>query len=157
VTRTAVLSVPNACDIVVTSNAGLPLDRNLYQAVKGMAAAERVVRPGGDIVMLSSCIDGWPDEGAFASLITTVASAALSDPQAKASLDTWQAQVLGRVLSKASVHLYTDGLTPDQVRSARLRPVADASGRVAELVSAHRDATVCVLPEGPLTVATVAS
>ena len=157
VTRTAVQSIAAACDIVVTSNSGLPLDRNLYQAVKGMAAAERVVRPGGDIVMLASCVDGWPDEGAFASLITGPSNAALTDPQAKASLDTWQAQVLGRVLGKATVHLYTDGLTPDQVRSARLRPVEDASSRVAELLSGNRNATVCVLPEGPLTVATVAS
>jgi lactate racemase len=156
--RTAVQSIATACDIVVTSNAGLPLDRNLYQAVKGMAAAERVVRPGGDIVMLSSCVDGWPDEGAFASLITSASNAALTDPTAKASLDTWQAQVLGRVLAKATVHLYTDGLTPDEVRSARLIPTDDPAGRVAELVSTYGDgATVCVLPEGPLTVATVAS
>ena len=33
-----------AFEVVVTTNAGFPLDRNLYQAVKGMSAAARIVR-----------------------------------------------------------------------------------------------------------------
>ncbi len=32
-------------DVVVTTNAGFPLDQNLYQAVKGMSAAATVVGP----------------------------------------------------------------------------------------------------------------
>ena len=35
-------------DIVITTNSGYPLDRNLYQAVKGMAAAASVVVDGGN-------------------------------------------------------------------------------------------------------------
>ena len=42
-------------DVVVSTNGGHPLDRNLYQAVKGMAAAERIVRHGGIIVMAAAC------------------------------------------------------------------------------------------------------
>ncbi|WP_007516216.1 MULTISPECIES: nickel-dependent lactate racemase [Pseudofrankia] len=158
VRRTAVHTLPAACDIVISSNAGLPLDRNLYQTVKGMAAAERVVRPGGDIVILASCVDGYPDEGAFARIIRSATSAAaLTDPDVAASQDTWQTQVFGRVLSTATVHLYTEGLSADQVRAAHLRPVEDPSATVAELLGRRgTDATVCLLPEGPLTVATVA-
>jgi nickel-dependent lactate racemase len=154
VRRTAVQSVPEPFDVVVAGNAGLPLDRNLYQAVKGMAAAERVVRAGGDIVMLSSCIDGFPDDGPFASLVRAAPSPqSLVDPRGVASQDTWQAQVLGRILSKAKVHLYTQGLAHDEVRSVHLDPVDDPSKLVAELVSRRK--TLCVLPDGPLTVATV--
>jgi nickel-dependent lactate racemase len=158
VRRTAVHTLPAACDVVVSSNSGLPLDRNLYQAVKGMAAAERVVRRGGDIVMVSSCIDGLPDEGAFGQILTEAASvAALNDPAATASLDTWQAQVFGRILARATVHFFSDGLLPDQMRSVHLRPVEDPSATVAELVARRGvGARVCVLPDGPLTVATVA-
>lgn len=158
VRRTAVHTVPAPYDVVVCSNAGLPLDRNLYQAVKGMAAAERVVRVGGDIVMLSSCVDGFPDEGPFAGILRAAPSVeALVDPGAAATQDTWQAQVLGRVLGKATVHLFSDGLGPDQVRAAHLVPVKDPSATVAELVARRGPgATVCVLPEGPLGVATVA-
>ena len=39
---------------------GHPLDRDLYQAVKGMAAAERVVADGGDILLAAACSDGRP-------------------------------------------------------------------------------------------------
>ena len=53
-------SVAAPFDVVVSTNGGHPLDRNLYQAVKGMAAAERIVRPGGIIVMAAACGDGIP-------------------------------------------------------------------------------------------------
>jgi nickel-dependent lactate racemase len=159
VTHNVVCSVPAACDVVLSTNAGLPLDRNLYQAVKGMSAAERVVRPGGDIVMVASCVDGYPDDGAFARIVRAAPSAAaLTNPAITPSLDTWQAQVLGRVLAKATVHLFTEGLSPDQVRDVHLQPIEDPSVAVAELVSRRGPgATVCVLPDGPLTVTTVAT
>ena len=65
----AVRVVEAPFDLVVSTNGGYPLDRNLYQAVKGMAAAERIVRPGGTIVMAAACEDGVPADGAFARLL----------------------------------------------------------------------------------------
>ncbi|MCL7455191.1 MAG: nickel-dependent lactate racemase, partial [Anaerolineae bacterium] len=50
VRETALQAVPEAFDVVLTSNSGYPLDLNLYQGVKGMSAAARIVRPGGDII-----------------------------------------------------------------------------------------------------------
>ena len=42
------VSVPRAeAEIVITGNGGYPLDQNLYQAVKGMTAAEACCVPGG--------------------------------------------------------------------------------------------------------------
>ena len=66
VEETSVQSVGARFDVVLSTNGGYPLDRNLYQAVKGMAAAERVVRAGGTIVMAAECLDGTPDGGSFA-------------------------------------------------------------------------------------------
>ena len=40
---TVTAMVPGRFDVVLTTNGGHPLDRNLYQSVKGLAAAERVV------------------------------------------------------------------------------------------------------------------
>ena len=56
-------------DIVITTNSGYPLDQNLYQAVKGMSAAARIVRPGGAIVAVAECSDGLPDHGNFKQLL----------------------------------------------------------------------------------------
>ena len=65
---------PAACcrniDVVVTSNAGFPLDQNLYQAVKGMSAAAQVVKYGGTIVCAAECRDGFPDHGSFRNELT---------------------------------------------------------------------------------------
>lgn len=45
-------------DVVITTNGGYPLDQNIYQAVKGMTAAEATVRKGGVIIMLAASNDG---------------------------------------------------------------------------------------------------
>jgi nickel-dependent lactate racemase len=151
---TAVQHVDGLFDVVVTTNAGYPLDRNLYQAVKGMAAAERVVTPGGTIVVAAACADGVPGGGPFARLLAAaVDRAALADAGGASEPDRWQVQVLGRVLAKADVALYSDGLSDDEVRGAHLRPVPDVSDAVAAaLETAGPGARLCVLPEGPLTV-----
>ncbi len=149
-----VQGVEGRFDVVLTTNGGHPLDRNLYQAVKGMAAAERVVRDGGVIVMAAACDDGVP-EGAFARILGASSSPGeLARPDGP-SQDTWQAQVLGRVLRHAEVWLYSDGLSDDAVRSAWLGPVHDLAGSVRQALQRRGPgARLCVLPQGPLVVAT---
>jgi lactate racemase len=144
-------------DIVVSTNGGHPLDRNLYQAVKGMAAAERIVRQGGVILMAAACVDGVPAGGAFARLLEGATTPedllrAAGGPE----LDLWQAQVLGRVLTRAEVHLYSEGLTERMVRAAQLLPVGDLDADLAQVINRLGGSPrLAVLPEGPLTVATV--
>jgi hypothetical protein len=71
------------------------------------------------------------------------------------SLDYWQAQVLARVLGKAKVQLRSDGLSSSDVRRAFLDPVEDLSTAVQRACAdAGPGGRVCVLPDGPLTVAT---
>jgi nickel-dependent lactate racemase len=158
--RTVTRTVPGRFDVVLTTNGGHPLDRNLYQSVKGLAAAERVVEPGGIIVMAAACGDGMPDEGAFARILGRVAGIEeLARPDGPAEVDGWQAQVLGRVLRRAAVWLHADGLSPRSVRSARMVPVGDVGAAAAEALALRtratgRPAQLCVLPQGPLTVAT---
>lgn len=142
-------------DVVVTTNGGHPLDRNLYQAVKGMAAAERVVRDGGVIVMAAACGDGVP-AGAFADILATASDPReLLEARGPTRQDGWQAQVLGRVLGRAEVWMYSDGLTGEELRAAGLRPVPDLPGALAEaLARGGPGSRLCVLPRGPLLVAT---
>lgn len=162
VARTAVRPVAERFDVVVTTNGGHPLDRNLYQAVKGMAAAERVVRDGGAIVLAAACGDGVPGGGAFARLLAgasgladLVAGGAGGAAGGAAVPDQWQVQVLGRVLRRAPVWLHADGLTDAEIRAAHLRPARDLQQAVDDAVgAAGPGATVCVLVQGPLVVAT---
>jgi nickel-dependent lactate racemase len=153
----AMCPVEGPFDVVVTSNAGYPLDQNLYQAVKGLAAAERVVRPGGTIVLAAECADGLPAHGLFAELLEASPSrdhlAAQFDPDLPARPDQWQVQVLSRVLAKARVLAYADGLTRAELAAAFMTKIDDlALGIEVAARDAGPDARICYLPEGPLTI-----
>ena len=121
-----------------------------------MAAAERVVADDGVIVVAAACTDGLPAGGPFARLLADATDgAALAGASGPSEPDRWQVQVLGRVLRRAAVWLHSDGLSDDEVRAAHLSPVGDVSDAVARAVDrAGPGARVCVLPQGPLTVAT---
>jgi nickel-dependent lactate racemase len=149
-------SVEGRFEVVLVTNGGYPLDRNLYQAVKGMAAAERVVADDGIVVLAAACADGVPAGGAFSRILDGASSAGdLVRPDGPGELDRWQAQVLGRVLGRAEVWVYSDGLSDGAVRAGLMTPVHDLGAAVsAALDHQGSRARLCVLPEGPLTVAT---
>jgi nickel-dependent lactate racemase len=154
VEKTAVKEVDRRFEVVLTTNGGHPLDRNLYQAVKGMAAAERVVADAGIIVVAAACGDGLPDGGAFARLLAEAHGPAdLARAGGDSQLDRWQVQVMGRVLSRSQVWLHTGGLDDEAIRSAHLHPARDLDGALAAALSATGPgARCCVLPLGPFTV-----
>lgn len=158
----AMQEVPHRFDVVVTSNAGFPLDQNLYQAVKGMSAAAEVVREGGLIVVAAECRDGFPDHGEFRQLLASAPSpgalmASLSG-RSRTVPDQWEAQILARVLSGARVAVHTDGLSAEDLGSAFLSPAADIGATVAaELRGRGTGASCCALPAGPETIAFVGS
>ncbi len=72
----AMTPTPESFDVVVTTNSGYPLDRNLYQGVKGMSAAARIVKDGGTIVLACECGDGVPDGSPFDLLLRESSSPA---------------------------------------------------------------------------------
>ena len=156
VKTTAMTACPHDFPVVVTTNSGYPLDQNLYQTVKGMAAASRIIRPGGLIVTAARCNDGFPAHGNFRKLVEASRSPRELLDRIMAPgfsmLDQWQGQHLAMVLLKARVALYSE-LTDAEVRGAHLTPVHDVRAALdAELARVGRDAPVAVLPEGPLTI-----
>ncbi len=155
--KTAMRGVSQAFDVVVTTNAGYPLDLNLYQTVKGMSAAAQIVRPGGAIVVASECSDGIPEHGNFKKLLKQASSpdallAMLNQP-GFAMQDQWEAQILALVLKKARVYLKAGYLSDQQIRDAMLTPISSVEGCVNELLEEMGPtATVGVLPQGPFTI-----
>lgn len=144
-------------DIVLTTNSGYPLDLNLYQTVKGMAAAALVTREGGDIILAAQCWDGVPDHGAFGKLLREAESPRQLLERVEspgfASADQWQVQIQARIQLKANVHLHAEGLSEDEIRDCLLKPVADIEATIDRLVDQRGGrCRVCVMPEGPVTV-----
>src|SRR6202012_425435 len=69
VRSTAMQAVDEPFDVVITGNSGYPLDMNLYQGVKGMAAAARILRPGGLLILACECSEGVPAGSPFDKLL----------------------------------------------------------------------------------------
>jgi lactate racemase len=159
--RLAMRPVPALFDVVVTTNAGFPLDQNLYQAVKGMSAAAKVVRPGGTIVCAAECRDGFPDHGSYREVLASEPSpeallAAISAREQTVP-DQWQVQVQAKVQTHARVVMRTSYLSEADLASAHLGHTDDVEHAVhVALEEAGPDARVCVLPEGPQTIPYIA-
>lgn len=153
----AMVPVAEPFDIVITTNSGYPLDLNLYQAVKGMSAAAQVVREGGAIIIAAECCEGIPDHGLYGELLRN----AHNPPELLAAInapgylkqDQWEAQVQAQIQLKADVYVRSDGLSPEQISGALLRPCLRVEDTLRELLERYGSgARICVLPEGPQTI-----
>ena len=156
VARHAIVPVDHAFDIVVTSNSGHPLDLNLYQAVKGMSAAGRIVRDGGEIIIAAECWDGLPSHGLFADLVRGAESAGALLKRLRTEeyrRDAWQAHIFALLRSKARITLVSDGIDPADLPRAlcELAPTVESALRSAAL-RLGRTPSVCIMPDGPLTI-----
>ena len=159
--RDAMQPVDSPFDVVLTTNSGFPLDQNLYQAVKGMSAAAKVVKRGGTIVCAAECSDGLPSHGSYGDVLASqpspekllemICAPGYSRP------DQWQVQIQAQIQTKARVLVKTSGLGPHALRRAHLAPIEDVSGSVkAALEEAGPGATLCALPQGPQTIPYIA-
>lgn len=155
--KTAMAPVEGEYDIVITSNSGYPLDLNIYQAVKGMSAAEQIVKRGGVIIAAAECWDGIPPGSDYEKILASAGSVdELSDyiRQNESLLqDTWQVFFQVIIQQKTKVYLYTDKLDEGIVRKALLEPVPEPEALIKSLVEDFGpSARVCILPEGPQTI-----
>ena len=141
-------------DIVITTNGGYPLDQNIYQSVKGMTAAEASVRDGGVITMLAACNDGHGGQSFFDQLakaadLDSAMHEILSRGRDQTIPDQWEAQILIRILKKATVILISEA-PDDMVRAMHMIPshsLQQALGQ-AEAIVGNKEATVTAIPDG---------
>jgi nickel-dependent lactate racemase len=140
-------------DLVITSNSGYPLDQNLYQAVKGMSAAVRVVKSGGLIVCAAECRDGIPDHGSYAEILSSRPNPAslleMIETPGYSEPDQWQVQIQAKIQMHARVLVKADRLSDSQLEAAHFEAIDDVQ---AVFEAAGNDASICVLPEGPQTI-----
>lgn len=141
-------------DIVITSNGGYPLDQNIYQAVKGMTAAEACCVEGGTIIMVAGCSDGAGGEHFYRALAEaesprTLLESILRVPQEETPPDQWEVQILARILSKHAVILVTDLCDATLIRNMRMEPAASLQEALRRALDrAGEDAGITVIPDG---------
>lgn len=145
-------SVPS--DIVISTNGGYPLDQNIYQAVKGMTAAEATVKEGGVIIMLSKSNDGhgapefyktFAEEKDLGRMMDTF----LATPKDQTRIDQWQSQIFARLLMRATV-IYISDAPDDMVSDLHMVPAhsLEEAMKKAEEIVGDPNASVCAIPDG---------
>ena len=145
---------PVVADIAVTSNGGYPLDQNIYQSVKGMTAAEACVRPGGVIIMNAALGDGHGGEDFYRWFADRDGPAAVmhdieSIPAEATRLDQWEAQILARIMLKATCIFVTGLVNRRLIERMHMRWAPDVDTALAEAFEiVGREAAVTVIPDG---------
>ena len=141
-------------DIVITSNAGAPLDQNIYQAVKGMTAAESAAAPGAVIIICAECADGTGGDDFYHLMRDCESPAELLERIAKVSQkdtvpDQWQAQILARVLAQHEVILVCAEEAAVFARQMKMRTAASLDQAFAYALEIKGNfAKVTVIPDG---------
>ncbi len=142
------------CDIAVSTNGGYPLDQNIYQAVKGMTAAEATNKEGGVIIMVAGLADGTGGEGFYHNLAQAKNPGKFLDRVAHIDRshtipDQWESQILARILYHHHVIMVSDLVKPELITNMHMelaRTFEEALRRGYEIEG--KDAKVVVIPDG---------
>ena len=141
-------------DIVITTNGGYPLDQNIYQAVKGMTAAEATVREGGVIIMLAKSNDGHGGAAFCRELMAgddmdALMADILRRGRGETLPDQWQAQIMIRILQRAKV-VYVSDAEDELVEKLHMTPAHSLREalELAEDLLGKKDATITAIPDG---------
>ena len=142
-------------EIVITGNGGYPLDRDLYQTVKGLVSAADIVAEGGLIICFSECVDGIGSEN-FRNLLFGMENSRkflkmISKPGFFVP-DQWEVEELIKVLNKAKVRIYSSGLKGREIEKAHMAPVKDIDKTIKDSLREYgKKVSVAAIPDGPYT------
>ncbi len=141
-------------DIVITTNGGYPLDQNIYQAVKGMTAAEATCKAGGVIIIAAECSDGHGGESFYktfreASSVQQIREDIKSRDRTETVSDQWESQILARILDKFEVIMITEApqAMVENMHMSKAGSIEEALD-LADKKLDNRDSSITVIPDG---------
>jgi nickel-dependent lactate racemase len=145
--------IPEACDVVVTSSAGYPLDTTFYQAVKGLTGALPVVKQGGTIILAASLSEGigspefqrlFQENDSLPTFMKRILG------KDYFVMDQWQLEELAKVCRKAKVKIVSDGLSAETLDGLFVESAPSVEQAVAESLAEYGPkARIAVIPKGP--------
>jgi nickel-dependent lactate racemase len=156
VSRVMLEQLAEPVDAVITSCAGYPLDLTFYQAIKGITAAQHILKPGGKILLVAECQEG---AGApeFCQMLKKTASCSsfLSlIAQSAVEVDQWQLEKLALVAQKHEILFYTPGLPTEYHQWIWGKTPSTLEFAIEELTKGLPDgAKIALMPEGPYVLA----
>ncbi len=109
VDRNDAIEIRELSDLVVASAGGFPKDINLYQTSKTIFNAMEAVRPGGALVVLSSCGEGFGDDEVRSMLTEFPDSPAREEElRREFTIAKYVGYTIGFVTENWDFHLVTD-------------------------------------------------
>jgi nickel-dependent lactate racemase len=147
------IGLPAEADIVVTTGGGFPLDQDLYQTVKGMVSALPAVKRGGTIIIASACSKGIGSDH-FREMLFTMEDGlsflAMLRKPGFFRVDQWEVEELVKVLRKACVSLFSNGISREDQQRCHVLPLESVEQGISEALDRYgTHATITVLPSGP--------
>jgi nickel-dependent lactate racemase len=139
--------IPERAAVVVASPGGHPKDLNVYQAQKSLDNAAQAVKPGGVIVLVASCAEGF-GEAVFEEWIASGAPPAevVKRLRREFQLGGHKAAAIARVAMECSIFLVSD-LSEAMVRRVWMEPFSSAQLAFDRaLAEQGPDARVIIMP-----------
>jgi nickel-dependent lactate racemase len=153
---TSLTPLDGLADAVITSSAGYPLDLTFYQCLKGLTAAQHIVKPGGPMLLLAECAEGIgsPEYARLLKAYRGHAEFLKEIENTPVEIDQWQLEKLAMTGLKNELLFYTPGAAREALGSLGSHTFADLNEAVAALCSGLAPgARIALLPEGPYTFA----
>jgi lactate racemase len=145
-------------DVVITSAAGHPLDLTFYQTIKGITAAQHIVKPGGKILVMGECTEGIGSVEFAGKLRVFAGNEAFLEGLlgTPVEVDQWQLEKLALAGLKNEIYFYAPGAKKSDLGSLGESLFASAEDAVdAVLGGLPVGARVALIPEGPYVFARV--
>ncbi|HTB98294.1 MAG TPA: nickel-dependent lactate racemase [Terracidiphilus sp.] len=153
---TSLERLPEPMDAVITSAAGYPLDLTFYQSIKGISAAQHLVKPGGRILVVGECAEGigsmefarrLRELKDYASFLDQIRDTAVE-------VDQWQLEKLALCGVKHELFVYAPGAAREELGCVGARAFDKVDDAIAATLSGlPSNARVALVPEGPYTFA----
>jgi len=156
--RTSLEKLSGLADVVITSAAGYPLDLTFYQTIKGITAAQHIVKPGGKILILGECTEGIgsPEFAHKLAAFTGYGEYLEEIKDAEVVVDQWQLEKLALTGLQNELFFYTPGVRREQLGALGDRLFSDLNEALdAVLAGLPPGARVALVPDGPYVYARV--
>ncbi len=150
--KTSLETLSEPADVVITSAAGYPLDLTFYQTVKGITAAEHIVKSGGRILLLGECAEGMGGAEFTEQMRTLTGFQHFLDAirETPVEVDQWQLEKLALVGIGHELFFYTPGVSKHQLGCLGPRLFTDINLAVAAVLDGvPAGARVVLVPDGP--------
>jgi len=153
---TSLETIPEPADAVITSAAGYPLDLTLYQTIKGITAAEHLVKPGAPILLIAECAEGIGSPEFARKLAAFSGCQSYLDQivGAPVEVDQWQLEKLALTGLQRKIFFFTPGVAPSQTGCFAPQTFSHLDQAIACLLNGlHPGAQIALIPDGPYTFA----